>query len=660
MARRESERERRKVRKYMDRIEAAEKWRDSNYRDKWTRWYKMWRNIAPQLVDKEGKPVTDRSNLSIPYPFVMLETILPRLVETLFAGRPYVAVKGVPTHQQVQELFGPMGAPLPNAERPWVAAAERMQTLLDYQMNVPMDMQDLFHTGMKIMGLYGTTVSYTGWCFKERTVIRKELVQQTDDEDQPLFDDDNVTPIMDWEATEVSVKEYDDPEVKFLDLGLFFVDPNAEDIDDARYAGHVDYMSKEQLNELAANDDDMRLDWKQIPKTPAHNEARNNRMSAIGIPNLNETLDTSGDMDLYEVHKYFEDDRHVIIINRQYLAKDAPNPFYHKKKPYDKDVYSEDPKNFYGIGLMEMLEDLHAELNTERNQRIDYRSFSMRRPFAINRNAQIDRKQLKWGQGNFIEMDDVDHDLKVLNSPDAALAGSFNQETIIKEDMKQATGAHDVVMGTSTGGETATTTMSKDNNASMRFKLIISSVEKRLLVRIARKMMQLNQQFIEDIRLLPLFDKDETEWPQIAPEDIQGEFHLIAAGSSVEPMANKEAFKQRMVELYGVVGADPFMQQFPIKRRNLLKKLLESFDIQDTDDILPTDDELNGVMEQQMMQNLLARMPPEAQQLLQLYMQGGQPPMMPPEAPPPSLPGGGGANTAMQQEAGMQMAGAGG
>lgn len=655
---RESERDRKKVRKYMDRIEAAEKWRDANYRDKWTRWYKMWRNIAPQLVDKDGKPVTDRSNLSIPYPFVMLETILPRLVETLFAGRPYVTVKGVPTRDEIAGLMDPSGMSLPNTERPWVAAADKMQTLLDYQMNTPMDMQDLFHTGLKIMGLYGTTVAYTGWCFKERTVIRKELVQQTDDEDQPLYDDDGITPIKDYEPVEVSVKEYDDPEVKFLDLGLFFVDPNAEDVDDARFAGHVEYLSKEQLDDLAANDDDIKLDWKRIPKNPATNEARNYRMSAVGIPNQDDvSMDQSGDLDLFEVHKYFEDDRHVIIINRLYLAKDAPNPFFHKRKPYDRDVYSEDPKNFYGIGLMEMLEDLHSELNTERNQRIDYRSMSMRRMFKVNRNGNINRGQLVWKHGGIIEVDDKD-DVDTFDAPDAALAGSFNQETIIKEDMKQATGAHDVVMGTSSGGETATTTMSKDNNASMRFKLIISSVEKRLLVRIARKMMQLNQQFIEDIRLLPLFDKDETEWPQIAPEDIQGEFHLTAAGSSVEPMANKEAFKQRMVELYGVVGADPFMQQFPIKRRNLLKKLLESFDIQDTDDILPTDDELNGVMEQQMLQNLMARMPPEAQQLLQLYMQGGQPAVSPP-AEPAALPPGGGANTAMMQEGGMPMAGAG-
>src|SRR5690606_36449798 len=69
----------------LTRIEAAENWRDRNYRDKWTAYYKMWRNHVDQLKDKDGKPIKDRSNISIPYAFVMLETVLPRLIVTLFA-----------------------------------------------------------------------------------------------------------------------------------------------------------------------------------------------------------------------------------------------------------------------------------------------------------------------------------------------------------------------------------------------------------------------------------------------------------------------------------------------------------------------------------------------------------------------------------------------
>ncbi len=641
----------RKLQTLLTRIETAENWRDRNYRDKWTAWYKMWRNHVDQLKDKNGKPIKDRSNISVPYAFTMLETVLPRLVVTLFAGRPYVTVKGIPFSLDEYRRVAANGL------RPWDANAEKMQKLLDYQQNVTFDMQDEFYTGLKILALYGTAVSYTGWKLSERSIIRKELLPVTDEDGQPITEADGVTPVMDFQPVQISKKEYDDPEVKFLDLGLFYVDSNAEDIDDARYAGHVEYLSKPQLQELE-DQGQLSIDWGKVPKNNVRNEARNHRMNAVGIPVDGAlSLDDTEDMDLYEVHHYWEDDRYAVLINRGYIARDSENPFWHKKKPYDKDVYTKVPNEFHGIGLMEVAEDLQLELNTERNQRIDYRSFSMRRMFKSKRNADINPAELVWRQGGVIHVDEED-DVTTFDAPDTGVGASFNQEEQIKQDLRDVTGAQDVVIGTSGGSNTATETMTKDNNASVRFKLIITSVENRLLVAISRKMIQLNQQFIEDIRLLPLFDEEDQDWPEISPEDIQGEFHLIAAGSSVEPIANQEAFKQRMVELFGIVAKDPFMEQFPVKRRNLLKKVFEAFDITDTDELLPTDDELSGMMEQQLFVKIMAGLPPQVQQLILQYLgqaSTGQPAGAPEQTQPPDV--GGGTNTAAMQEQGLPMQG---
>ncbi|MFD7521433.1 portal protein [Paenibacillus chitinolyticus] len=641
--------------KLLTRIEAAENWRDRNYKDRWTKYYKMYRNHVDPIMDPESrKPVNDRSNISIPYPETMLETTLPRLLETMFASRPYIKCIGVPLDFSNYEMYKDL--------KPWEESAKKMELLLDYQHNVVFDLRDKFHTGLKIAGLYGTTVAFTGWRYKERGVIRKELQQVMEPAngiEEPMFEADGVTPVMDWQPVETTIKEYDDPEVEFLDLGLFFVDPNAVDVEDARFAGHVQHLPKSKIDEMVKFDENLKVNWKKVPKEAKKNEARSNRQSAIGIPMPDDnTVFQHEDEDLIEVIHYFEDDRYAIILNRGFLARDTDNPFWHKKKPYDKDVFQMVPHEFYGRGVMEMLEDLHLELNTERNQRIDYRSFSMRRMFWARRGACIPRSQLKWRQGGIIESDEPD-DIKVMEAPEGNVASSFNQEQIIKKDMQDVTGAHDVVMGTSGRGETATSTMSKDNNASLRFKMLISSLEKRLLVSISRKMIQLNQQFIEDVRMLIDRDQSADQWPQITPEEIQGEFHLTAAGSSVEPMANKEAFKQRMVELYGMVAADTFMQQFPVKRRNMLKKVFEAFDIHDTEDLLPTDEELSGVIEQQVLGQFLSQLPPELLQLLNPFLPqpGGGLPEQQALGPPAQI--GGGANTAMSQEQGMQMTGAG-
>ena len=625
--------EKSQLQKYMSRIEAAENFRDKGFREKWTRYYKRWRNHVDQLTDSDGKPVKDRSNISVPYTFVQVETVLPRLVETLFAARPYVSVKG--------------------RRRDYVDNAKNMETLLDYQQNEVFDIQDRFHIGLKIMAIYGTTVGYVGWKYKEHKVIKKQLSPVVLDE-QPLMDVDPATgtenPVMDYQPTESVEVEYDDPEVKFLDLGLFYVDPNAEDIEDARYCGHVCYLSKAEL-ETMIQQELIEIDWKEIPKDNKKNAARNNRMGSVGLPTDTDQNNDHENDNLYEVHYYYEDDKLVIIINRSYIARDSKNPFWHKKKPYVKDTYTKVPNEFYGIGVVEIIEDQQDELNTERNMRIDYRAINLRRMWKIRKGANINRNQLVWRQNGTLEVDDMD-DVEPIQAP-SITGDTFNQEQIVKQDIRDATGAHDVVMGTNTTGETATTTMSKDNNASMRFKLIISSAEKRLLVGISRLMIQLNQQFTDDVRVLPLFNNKEDNWPEITPEEIQGEFHLIAAGSSVEPMANKEAHKQRMIEAFNIAANSPIMQPYPIKLRNLLQKVFEAMDITDTEDILPSDEELSGMQTQQTIEQFISGLPPDVQQLVSMSM---NPQAAAPQTPNENITSGGGANTAMIQERGLQMA----
>jgi hypothetical protein len=575
--------------KYITRIEAAEKHRNSSYKELWERCYKRYRNYVDQIIDKEtGKPVTDRSNISIPYTFVQVETILPRLVETLFASRPYVRV----IDRKPSQLTN----------------AQNMETLLDWQMCERMDMTDLFNNGLKELCIYGTSIAYTGWKWKQKEIIRKQPAQvmQTDPETgEPILGvDGNPVPLID-EITQEPVTElrpvkeneivYDDPEVKFIDLGLFFVDPNAEDVDDARYCGHDEFVTKEYLDDMVEQGV-FKIDWKKVPKDKSINQPKADRMSSVGLPLPDDQIEEFSSDNLYRLTHYWEDDKHVAILNRAYIAMESGNPFWHKSKPYRKGVYTLVPHEFYGMGIVEMMEDLQDELNTERNMRIDYRAFLLRRMFKVRRDAGINKKQLKWKQGGIIEVESMD-DVEEMGLRDVS-GGSFTQESMIKQDIQDATGAQDVVMGTASTRETATTTMTKDNNASMRFRLSVSAIEKRLLCGIARQMMQLNQQFIDAERVFRLTGGMQVNWKTLTPEEIQGEFDLIAAGSSVEPMANREAYKQRMVELYGVVAADPFMQQFPIKRRNLLKKILESFDIKDVEAILPTDQEVQSTVPQ--------------------------------------------------------------
>lgn len=626
------------VDKYKNRIRDAEEYRDQGYRELWERLYKRYRNYVDEIKDEKGKVRNDRSNISIPYSFTMIETILPRLVESLFAGRPYVTVKGRPKDIEEYRAYKEL--------KPWEANAKKMEQLLDYQQNVVFDIQDKFHIGLKILCMYGTTVGYTGWKLEENPVVRKEMAPVMVD-GEPLMDgEEAVTQLQAFQTTEST---YDDPELKFIDLGLFFADPHAEDIDDSRYCGHACYEPKSYIQMM--NDAGIwYVDWTKVKEQSGKsNEARNRRMNSIGLPTTETYKDEHSKDQLYEIHYYWEDNKYVVLINREYIAYEGENPYYHKKKPYVKDVYCKVPGEFYGIGVLETIEDLQDELNVERNQRIDNRSRALRRMYTQRRGAAITPPDFDVKNGGRVLVDNHDDIKEWEHKP--ITADTFTQEGIIKQDMRDTTGAQDVVMGTSGTAQTATETMTKDNNASMRFKMVISSIEKRLLVQVSMLMIQLNQQFVDAPRLLEVNEKGEDLLLEVTPEEIQGLYRLMPVGSSVEPMANKEAFKQRMVELYGVVVSDPLMAEHPIKRKNLLKKVFEAFDIQDTDDLLPTDEEISGMMQQQAIQGFIGTLPPELQQIL-MSVTGQQTPQQPQENAPNV---GGGANTAMQAERGLQV-----
>jgi hypothetical protein len=587
------------IERYLRRIEAAEKQREQ-YEEIWVNAYKRWRSHIEDIIDPTtGKVDTSRSNIFIPYTFLQVETIVPRLVETLFASRPYVSVIGrTPNDQQ---------------------SAKPNEVLLDWQMNERMSFRRLFHKGLKGLAIYGTAVTYTGWKWEQQQRIKKEMMPVTVPEGQALPAGQEL-PVETLQPVKTEEVVYDDPEVQFIDLGAFYVDPAAEDIESARYCGHAEYLTKEQIQQRVESGLFKKVDFKRVKPINPDKSHKNDRLSEVGLPTVDEQDDENG---FYEVMHYWEDSKHAVIINRTELVQDGDNPFWHGKKPYSRGVYCLVPGEFYGMGIPEVLGDLQDELNTERNMRIDYRAFLLRRMFKVRRGADINKKQLKWRQGGILEVDAMD-DVMEMGLGDNS-GNSFNEESTIKADMQDTTGGHDVVMGTSSSKETATGTMTKDNNAAMRFKLVISSIENDLLVPVARMMLQLNHQYLSDEKMIRVAEQGDDQFAAISEADIQGEFDLIAAGSSVEPQANKEAHKQRMIELYGMLKGEPMLTQFPDKRRNLLKALLGAFDFKNVDDLIPSDQELQMPMQPQL-------------------------PQAPPGAPPPEPNG---ANVAMVEEAGL-------
>lgn len=538
----------------LTRIESAEAWRDSQFKD-------IWEN-ALRLYRSQPEAMRDGSNIFVPYIFMMCETIKARLSESLFDERPYLTI--IPVEETADK-------------------ADKIQTLLDWQfverMNVPkVFSEEIIHN----LAVLGTAVQYVGWKKQVRKTKRMETVENPVMFGNELALDTLSMPIIMPERVEASYEkvEYDDPVVQDIDLFDFFVDPSSEDIETSRFCGHMEYRTKAELENLEKTAG-YKINWKDLKPVSSIEGGRKDRLDGAK-KGLDVIENTNG---LYQVHHYWEDNRHIVIINRIQSVLEEENPFWHGMKPYDKCCYVKLPHEFYGMGIPEIAQGLQEELNTTRNLRIDYASMSLRRMWKLRKGAGVTAEDLKWRQNGVVSVDNMDDviEIQVADIP----ASTWQNEATIKQDMRDATGCHDILMGLAQSNETATTTMTKDTNASIRFKSVITNVVHDLMVPLGKKCLSLNQQFMTETRNLKPFSTEDMF--EITPFELDGEYDITFSGTAVDPAANKELNKQRMIEAYNIVSSNPLYQNDFSAMRAILKQLFTALEVKDVESLLPSE-----------------------------------------------------------------------
>jgi|GEM_PF-5377738 len=536
----------------LERIKIAEDARDAAYGELWQDCLRRYRS--------EVKTRREGSNLFVPHTFMQCEVIKARVAESLFATRPYIAA-----------------LPRESAD---LEHAAKLQTLLDWQMNERLDFARL--VGETVVGnmiVYGTAITYTGW------QVRTRLVKQAALAERPLLDSDGL-PLLDgqgqplaYESRQVSeVRQviHDDPVCAHILLTDFYIDPEAADIETARYLGHKEYLSRAQLLDLAEQGK-YQIDWERLSPMRRDGEYADSADAGLGF---------------YLLHHYWQEQRHAVILNREQCVLEEENPFWHGLTPYDKCCYVQLPGQFYGMGVPEILAGLQDELNTSRNQRIDYNSLALRRMWKLRKGCGLTARDLLWRQNGVLQVENMD-DVQEINIQGLP-ADAFANEAGVKQDMQDVTGCHDILMGISYANETATTTMTRDNNASLRFKAVVTAVVKDLLLPVARKFAALDQQFLSESRAIRLLNSPADPLFQVAPGDVDGDYDISYCGAAIESLANKELNKEKALQAYSLALADPAYQADDTARLKLFRKVLEALDIKEAESLLPGERNAGG------------------------------------------------------------------
>ena len=501
----------------------------------------------------------DGSNLFIPYIFNIVENAYPKIVKSLFSVRPYIP-------------FMPVNINDANS----AVKAENMTKLVEWELDNKMKGRLVYNDILRSCCMYGTAISKQTWRLEERPVVKRQEIAglQTDPETGLTVSVSTMQPV---ETTEII---YDAPYMQNIELTDFFFDPYGTNIDNCEYVIHRYWLPMHKLLEMATNGqlDITPAELKEKVRPSGRNATSDKAYDKASTINMGSKPMRSNEV---EVLEYWTDACKCLVLNRDVVALVAPNPYWHRRKPFSKWECVPVSGEFYGIGIIEMCRQLQVELNTTRNQRIDNVSMALNRMYTILRTANIDTTQLRSRPNGFIEVDDHD-DLKEIPIHEVKDSG-FSEETIIKNDMDVTSGVYNYTRGEPADRrETATTASILAQAGNDRFESEVLQIGWGGFSDSALQLAWLNRQYITmDTVIAVVGDNGQQSSVMINQDDIDVDLQIIPAPSSLFSAANKQIQQNALVQLSNILVNNPVVNQ-----EEYLKRVFEAFDFTDADKLI--------------------------------------------------------------------------
>jgi hypothetical protein len=220
------------------------------------------------------------------------------------------------------------------------------------------------------------------------------------------------------------------------------------------------------------------------------------------------------------------------------------------------------------------------------NQLVDNVRNSANQMFQRRRGARIDPRQLISRPAGFIDVDEIDKDVKSLDNkldikPIAELLA------MVDAQFQVATANTDVIQGVS-GADSASEAIILNRNSALRIELIRKNFAKALQ-RLGRLIKNLDIQNIKDLKIINIFNKESEkfELAKISKDEFQGEYDV-----QVEPdeslLVNKDIMRKQLLDLANLTKDDP---EAGIRRQQLYKEITRG-GVRDVDKFFKSEEEI--------------------------------------------------------------------
>jgi hypothetical protein len=566
-------------------FDAAQKAR-MPYDQRWTRYYQLYNSYTGARRRGDW-----RSRVFIPISFSIVETIAPRLVAQLpkFLVNP----------------FGPED----------VEVAKRMEQMLrrvsDARVHGPSEMP-LYAEMVKATKSalkYGTGILKT--YYKQKMARARRMVPvmenetmlmqipQTDPDGAPLRDLDG-NPVVETREEivgQVPVGQrferydyvaYDGPAAEAVDIFNFWVAPEAEDVESARYVIHRVYRPFRYVQRRV---DEGVYRWPEgfslsdfFDQT--QDEPHTFKRDAIDLGGSNNDP-TRRDVELLEI--WTDDGRVITLANRRVVLRVHENAYDHGEKPFVRitDYFQE--HEFWGKGEIEAIEHLQDLQNALINQRVDNVRLLMDAVFAVNTSNLEDLADLTMRPGRVIRVKgdlppaDVVQRVDLGEVTESAFAEAESTKRMIEET--SGISSYQQGLDTETMNDTATGVSIITEQGNNRFALKVRLAEMMGWSKIGFHFGSILQQFTTTEQIVRLLGPDgQAMWESFDPEALQGRLDYdIESASTVQTETVRKEQAMSLLQM----GAQFLGEMDPLAILPLWRDVVEAFDKKNVEEYMP-------------------------------------------------------------------------
>lgn len=495
-----------------------------------------------------------QANIFVPYVQAVVETLMPRILD----ARPEFGVMGRTQEDHLK--------------------SEKQQQLANYFWEIA-KMDTTTEDFTRAALIYGTSFLQVSWkkdVRKQKFLKTKDINKKTYEykEEERVFYDapyaewvDNYNLWYDWHNTRRENKQYWFKRLVLTEGEIRRRYPMAEEkrLQQAMYSGPGD------LTDFGAIRAEVKTTQERITKQQLWNPST----AADKYSNAE-----SAEMKLYEVFEWWRpfDDEYAVMVGSKHVpilkGASIPIPFDFKEAPFVEVTYLRVPGEFEGYGLPLILENPQIMLNLIKNQRLDAATLNIHKMWIVNPLANVNKNELVTRPFGIIYSIDPQGVREVQFSD--VKSSAYQEEEMLKGDMRYSSGVDDFSMGMGGQGVSATEVRHLRESTLERVRLFVNHLGEAYSD-VLRYWMDLSRQLMTKEMTIRVIGEDGEElYPLIAKDDLRGNFDYKATVlPSIAGMQDVE--KKQAMDLFQLISQiDP--QLTGVDMRKLLQKVLGQWD----------------------------------------------------------------------------------